>query len=60
MEISNSKPNSNVLKYDWTNEFGYMAPELQWGRFLKNLKMVFKSFEKIEIIFLDVDNNKIY
>jgi hypothetical protein len=41
-------------------EYGHMAPELQWARFLKNLKTVSKSFQKFEIKIPDVDNNKIY
>jgi hypothetical protein len=37
-----------------------MELELHEARFLKISKMAFKSFEKIETKFVDVDNYEIY
>jgi hypothetical protein len=41
-------------------ESGLMELELHVARFLKKLKMVFKSFKKFGSKILDIDNDEIY
>jgi hypothetical protein len=42
------------------SEHGHMAPRLHGTHFSKISKMGHKSFKKIEMKILDVDNNEIY
>jgi hypothetical protein len=59
-DLTNVSAFSSDQTIKGSTKSGLMELELHVARFLKNSKMAFKSFKKIETTNLDIDNDEIY